>query len=580
MLDLGTVRPGTTLYIPFNTFDSNDPSASVTLTGLATTDIEIYKDGSTTQRASDNGYSLLDTDGIDFDAITGIHGISINLADNSTAGFYAAGSQYWVVIASVTVDAATINFIAATFRIGYPDAIINTTIATLASQTSFTLTSGPAEDDALNGMSVIIHDVASAVQLGHAVISDYTGSTKTVTLAAGTTFTAAATDNISIMRPMPLQPTTMGRTIDVSSGGEAGVDWANVGSPTTTVGLTNTTIANTQDVNVRSISGDTTSADNLESYTDGTTPMPVNVTQISGDTTSADNLESYTDGTTPIPANVTQFGGSNGTFASGRPETNTSHIAGSAVSTTTAQIGVNAVQVSGDATAADNLEAAYDGTGYAHTGNTYPWTAAWDAEVQSEVQDAIEVNNLDHLMKIAVDTDFPTTVHLNSVIGHIADNGTSATFDRTTDSLEAVRDKETDIETDTQDLQSRVPAALVSGRMDSSVGAMAANTLTASALATDAVTEIQSGLAVPGSAMTLTTGERTSIAEALLKLDLSTVTGEAARSVLNAIRFLRNKFTVSGTTLTVYKEDDATSAWTGTVTTNASADPITGNDPT
>lgn len=43
------------------------------------------------------------------------------------------------------------------------------------------------------------------------------------------------------------------------------------------------------------------------------------------------------------------------------------------------------------------------------------------------------------------------------------------------------------------DVQSRLPAALVSGRMDSSVGAMAANTLTASAVAADAVAEIQSG---------------------------------------------------------------------------------------
>lgn len=41
----------------------------------------------------------------------------------------------------------------------------------------------------------------------------------------------------------------------------------------------------------------------------------------------------------------------------------------------------------------------------------------------------------------------------------------------------------------------QLPAALVGGRMDSSVGAMAADTLTASALATDAVAEIQSGLA-------------------------------------------------------------------------------------
>lgn len=241
--DLGIVQPGTLLYIPFHTFDSNDPSASVTLTGLATTDIEVYKDGSVTQRASDAGYALLDTDGIDFDAVTGIHGISIDLADNTTAGFYAAGSQYWVVVASVTVDAATVNFVLCTFRIGYQAARLNTTIATLASQTSFTLTVGPAEDDALNGCWCVIHDVASAVQCGHAIISDYTGSTKTVTLAAGTTFTAAATDNVAIMGPMPMQPTVSGRTLDVTATGAAGVDWANVEGQGTTVGLTATTVA-------------------------------------------------------------------------------------------------------------------------------------------------------------------------------------------------------------------------------------------------------------------------------------------------------------------------------------------------
>lgn len=44
----------------------------------------------------------------------------------------------------------------------------------------------------------------------------------------------------------PLQPTTAGRTLDVSTGGEAGLDWANIGSPTTTVGLTGTTISTSQ----------------------------------------------------------------------------------------------------------------------------------------------------------------------------------------------------------------------------------------------------------------------------------------------------------------------------------------------
>lgn len=50
-----------------------------------------------------------------------------------------------------------------------------------------------------------------------------------------------------------------------------------------------------------------------------------------------------------LPVNVTQFGGSNGTFASGRPEVNMTHIAGSAVSTSTAQLGVNVVNFGGSA---------------------------------------------------------------------------------------------------------------------------------------------------------------------------------------------------------------------------------------
>jgi len=183
-LHLGTVPASSTLYIPFATYDS--AGASVTMTGLAVTDIEIYKDGSVTQRSSDAGYSLLDTDGIDFDSTTGIHGFSVDLSDNTDSGFYAVGSFYWVVVASVTVSSQTVNFIAATFRIG------------------------PAE--AVTGYQL---------------------------------------------------------------------------------------------VDVGAISGDTTAADNLESYSDGTTPQPVNVTQISADSTAADNLEADYDGTGYAKANST-----------------------------------------------------------------------------------------------------------------------------------------------------------------------------------------------------------------------------------------------------------------------------------
>src|SRR3990172_7446360 len=110
------VPAGDVLPIFFDTFDGGT-GASITMTGLAVTDIEIYKDGSVTQRASDAGYVLLDTDGIDFDAITGIHGFSVDTGDNTDAGFYTVGAWFTVVVSVVTVDAQTVSFVAAQFRL-------------------------------------------------------------------------------------------------------------------------------------------------------------------------------------------------------------------------------------------------------------------------------------------------------------------------------------------------------------------------------------------------------------------------------------------------------------------------------
>lgn len=43
----------------------------------------------------------------------------------------------------------------------------------------------------------------------------------------------------------PLQPTVAGRTLDVTATGAAGIDWANIENPTTTVGLSGTTVGTT-----------------------------------------------------------------------------------------------------------------------------------------------------------------------------------------------------------------------------------------------------------------------------------------------------------------------------------------------
>lgn len=68
----------------------------------------------------------------------------------------------------------------------------------------------------------------------------------TVTIQVSTTTDANVVSYAS--GQAPLQPTTAGRTLDVSTGGEAGIDWSNIGSPTTTVNLSGTTVKTATDV--------------------------------------------------------------------------------------------------------------------------------------------------------------------------------------------------------------------------------------------------------------------------------------------------------------------------------------------
>lgn len=272
MLYLGDFAAGATVYVPFHTF--NAAGASVTISGLAVTDIEVYKNGSTTQRASDAGYTLLDTDGTDFDGITGIHGFSINTGDNTDAGFYSSGADYMVVVSAITADSQTISFVAAIFSI----------------------------------------------------------------------------ENRSALRP-----TTSGRTLDVASTGEAGLDFSNVLLPTSgpipSLGViesgTAQSVTSTTLVGRAAATDDIVKAGNIL-WAYGTTQgywQSVVVTSVSGDTltiaawpqaTPSGTITYLIFGTPSVPstlplaANVTQIGGS-------------------AVSTSTAQIGVNVVSVATDA---------------------------------------------------------------------------------------------------------------------------------------------------------------------------------------------------------------------------------------
>lgn len=127
--------------------------------------------------------------------------------------------------------------------------------------------------------------------------------------------------------------------------------------------------------------------------------------------------------------------------------------------------------------------------------------------------------------------------------------------------VDAIKTETASIQADTDNLQTRVPVALVAGRMDSSAGAIAANAITAASMAVDAGQEIADSILLRN--LDRTGSGTDSVNE---------------RTVVNALRAIRNKVSISAGTLTVTKEDDIATAWTAAVTT-AAGNPLTGVDP-
>lgn len=130
----------------------------------------------------------MDSNSVDFNNIitdiADLMGATFNTATDSNEAIRNRGDAAWVTGAGGTP----------------PQLLQSTTIATLASQTSFTLTAGSADDDAYVDAIAIITDSVTSVQKAVGLVSTYTGATKTVVLAADPgIFTMAVGDTIEII---------------------------------------------------------------------------------------------------------------------------------------------------------------------------------------------------------------------------------------------------------------------------------------------------------------------------------------------------------------------------------------------
>jgi hypothetical protein len=273
---------------------------------------------------------------------------------------------------------------------GTPALSVYKDASTTQTTTGVTLT---ADFDSVTGLNHVAIDTSDAFYAA--------GSFFDVVITTGTVDGVSAVGTVvgrfTLRKTACLKPTTAGRSLDVSSGGEAGIDWANVGGPTTTLNLSGTTI---------------------KAVTDR------------------------------VSANTDQW---NGVTVTGMPLPTSSYT-----SPPTAATIADAVwdEASGDHLAAGSTGAALNAAGSAGD----PWTTTLPGAYTGSQAGKM-------LADILVDTGTTLQGELDG------------------------------IQADTEDIQSRLPTALVSGRIDASVGAMQPNVLTASALATDAVSEIQSGLA-------------------------------------------------------------------------------------
>jgi hypothetical protein len=282
-----------------------------------------------------------------------------------------------------------------------------------------------------------------------------------------------------------VKPTTAGRTLDISTGGEAGIDWANVGAPTTAQNLSGTTISTSQAVAsvsgaVGSVTGAVASVTNPVALTAAYDAAKTAATQ-----TSVNTIDDFVD-----------------------------------------------TEVSAIKVVTDKLDTALelDGAVYRYTTNALEQAPVGGGGGGDASQAT--------LLAVKAKTD-------NLPVDPADASDIAASFATVNTKLDTIDDF---VDTEVAAIKAKTDQlTFTGGRVDANVADV-----------------------------TLDVGDLNSIADAILKRDFTAISGEAAYSLLNAARMLRNSWNSATGTLIVKKEDGTTTAWTRPLTTDPAAQPIVG----
>ena len=402
--------------------------------------------------------------------------------------------------------------------------------------------------------------------------------------AAGGMFTcvleAGTVDSVSIVGTVvgtftlnataALRPTTAGRTLDVSSGGEAGVDWANVGSPSTTVNLSGTTVKTATDVetdtaDIQSRLPAALVSGRIDASVGAMASAVLTATAIASDAITAAKVAA--DVTTELQSGLATASALS--TVAGYLDTEIAAILADTNELQTDLANGGRIDLLIDAIKAktDNLPASPAATGDIPTAGAVA-DAVWDEILSGH---AVSGSTGEALAAAGGAGDPWITAlpgsYSSGQAGYIL--GTYLDAAVSTRSTYAGGDT-----AGTTTLLSRLTATRA-GYLDNLSGgavALASSILDAAGLRS-ALGLASANLDTQLDALP-TANEN---ADALLGRNVAGGSS-SGRTVSQALYFLRNRWTISGGTLTVYGTDDTTSSWTASIT-QAAGDPVSASDP-
>lgn len=134
-------------------------------------------------------YTGAETDCVDYEVVAEAS------VEANRRGNLGDGTALLAAIAAVQTDTDDIQL-----RLPADIVMQKTTIATLSTQVSFTLTAGSTDNLGYpRNAIVVITDQSTATQKAVAILTNYVGSTRTVTLLAAPAFTIAVGDTVAIL---------------------------------------------------------------------------------------------------------------------------------------------------------------------------------------------------------------------------------------------------------------------------------------------------------------------------------------------------------------------------------------------